>query len=91
MQIKPSIIENRQLRMKQELLENRRRELEISLSDRRVEMADLDAVTRCVENLRELLEESELIERKAFIQSFVREVKVTGERGIVDLYNAAFA
>jgi site-specific DNA recombinase len=68
----------RQLRMKHELLQTRKRELEISLSDRRGELADMKAVTECVEELRGLLEESDLTERKAFIRSFVREVKVTG-------------
>lgn len=47
-----------QLRLKQELLETRKRELEASLSDRRVELTDMEAVTRCVEDLRDLLEES---------------------------------
>ena len=68
-----------QLRLKQELLETRKRELETSLSDRRVELTDMETVTRCVEDLRGLLEESELSERKAFIRSFVREVNVTGD------------
>ena len=67
-----------QLRLKQELLETRKRELEASLSDRRVELTDMEAVTRCVEDLRDLLEESELTERKAFVRSFVREVRVIG-------------
>ncbi|MEE8412985.1 MAG: recombinase family protein, partial [Dehalococcoidales bacterium] len=67
-----------QLRLKQELLETRKRELEASLSDRRVELTDMESVTRCVEDLRDLLEESELTERKAFVRSFVKEVNVTG-------------
>jgi hypothetical protein len=36
-------------------------------------------VTRCVDDLRSLLEESTLAERKSFIRSFVKEVKVTGD------------
>jgi hypothetical protein len=42
-----------------------------------VELADLETVTKCVEDLRELLEESELTEKKTFIKSFVKEVMVT--------------
>lgn len=68
-----------QLRAKQGLLLTRKRDLKISLSDRRVEIADLEQVLKCVEDLRELLEETELTERKAFIKSFVKEVKVTGD------------
>ncbi len=36
-------------------------------------------VARCVDNLRNLLAESSLTERKAFVRSFIREVKVTGD------------
>ena len=49
------------------------------LSDRRVELADLETVTECVDDLRSLLEEKTLAERKSFIRSFVKEVKVTGD------------
>jgi hypothetical protein len=66
-----------QLRHKQELLLTRKCELEMLLSDRRVELADLETVTKYVRDLRELLEESELLEKKAFVKSFIREVKVT--------------
>ena len=68
-----------QLRCRQEQLQSRRWELEALLSDRQVELADLEAVTRCVDDLRSLLEESSLTERKSFIRSFVKEVKVTGD------------
>jgi len=50
---------------------------ELSLSDNWIEFVDLEAVTRCVEDLRGLLEESELTEKKVFVKSFVREVKAT--------------
>jgi len=42
-------------------------------------LADLETVTRYVDDLRSLLDESSLAERKSFIRSFVREVKVTGD------------
>jgi len=42
-------------------------------------LADLETVTRYVDDLRTLLEESSLTERKSFIRSFVREVKVTSD------------
>jgi hypothetical protein len=66
-----------QLRIRQEELQSARWELERLLSDRRVELADMQTVKRYVEDLRSLLSESSLAERKAFIRSFVKEVKVT--------------
>jgi len=68
-----------QLRQRQEQLQSKRWELEALLSDRRVELADLETVTQCVDDLRSLLEENTLAERKSFIRSFVKEVKVTGD------------
>ena len=66
-----------QLRLRQEQLEMTRWELERSLSDTRVEVADIETVTRYVEDLRSLLSESSFTERRSFIRSFVKEVKVT--------------
>ena len=42
-------------------------------------MSDLEMVARYVDDLRSLLEESTLAERKSFIRSFVKEIKVTGD------------
>lgn len=67
------------LRHRQEQLQARKWELEALLSDRQAQLADLEVVTRCVADLRSLLEESTLTQRKSFIRSFVREVKVTGD------------
>jgi len=68
-----------QLRQRREQLQAAKWELEHQLSDRRVELADAETVARCVSELRDLLNESSLAERKAFIRSFVKEVKVTGD------------
>ena len=62
----------------QEQLHSARWELENLLSDRKVELADLETVENYVEDLRNLLEENPLADRKSFIKSFVREVRVTG-------------
>lgn len=67
------------LRYRQEQLQSRKWELETLLSDRRVELASLETVTRYVDDLRNLLGESSLTERKSFIRSFVKEVKVTSD------------
>jgi len=44
-----------------------------------VELADTETVTQYVNDLRNLLSENPLTERKSFIRSFVKEVKVTGD------------
>ncbi|MCL0050804.1 hypothetical protein M1N22_03065 [Dehalococcoidia bacterium] len=67
------------LRHRQEQLQSRKWELETLLSDRRVELASLETVTRYVDDLRNLLGESSLTERKSLIRSFVKEVKVTSD------------
>ena len=69
----------RQLRQQQQQLQARKWELEALLADRHMELADLEMVARCVDDLRNLLEESSIAERKSFIRSFVREIKVTGD------------
>jgi len=48
------------------------------LSDRKVELADAEAVKSCIRDLRTMLEESTITERKLFIKSIVREVSITG-------------
>ena len=68
-----------QLRQRQEQLQKARWELEQQLSDRRIELADMETVTHYVSDLHSLLNEGSLAERKSFIRSFVKEVKVTGD------------
>ena len=60
-------------------LQATRLELEQELSDRRVELADEKTVAGYVSDLHNLLNESSLAERKSFVRSFVKEVKVTGD------------
>ncbi|MCL0036383.1 recombinase family protein, partial [Dehalococcoidia bacterium] len=78
----------RQLRIRQEQLQDRRTEIENMLSERRVELADLKTVRHYVNDLHNLLSESPLTERRAFIRSFVKEVKVTGDEALLT-YNHA--
>lgn len=68
----------RELRERKDNLQTKKWELEWQLKDRRVELADTETVTRYVEDLRQVLSESSLVERKSFIKSFVKEVRVTG-------------
>ena len=69
----------RELRDQQDRLLSRLAEVNHELSERRIALAGPEVVSRCVEDMRTLLAHSPLSERKAFIKSFVREVKVTGQ------------
>ena len=73
----------KELRTRQEKLLARKVELEILLSDRRVELASPEIVRSYVADLRTLLTRSELTERRAFIRSFVKEVRVTNDEVVI--------
>jgi site-specific DNA recombinase len=77
------VVRIHELRERQGRLQGRKIGLEASLSDRRVEIADLETVLGYVEDLRELLKEGSLAERKAFVRSLVKEVRVTGDEAIL--------
>ena len=59
-------------------------EIECQMSDRKVELAGLETVSSYANDLHGLLKESSLVERRAFIRSFVREVKVTGNEVVLE-------
>ena len=67
------------LRHQEDQLQAARLELEELVADRRIHLADEKVVRSYVEDLREVLAGSPLAEQKAFIRSFVKEVKVTGK------------
>jgi site-specific DNA recombinase len=67
-----------ELRNRQDQLQVAKVELEALLSDRKVELADIQTVTDYVENLRGLLQKGTLAERKSFTKSFVREIRING-------------
>ena len=69
----------KELRREHEQLQNRKYELESHLSDRKVELADLKRVMAYVDNIRNTLDIGTLSERKAFIRSFVKSIKVKGD------------
>jgi SMC interacting uncharacterized protein involved in chromosome segregation len=73
-----------QLRQRQEKLQITRQGLESLLSGRRVELVDLGTVTQYVEGLHSLLMESTLAERKSFIKSFIKEVRVTDSEVVLN-------
>ncbi len=70
----------RQLKEQKVKLEAQKWELEWQMKTRKVELADLETVTRYVNDLRNLLNESSIAERKSFIKSFVKEIVVTADK-----------
>ena len=66
-----------ELRERQIKLQSRKEELLLFISGQKAEVASKEEVVECVKALREILEENSVVERKAFIRSFVKEVKVT--------------
>jgi len=59
----------------------RKAELEGAISQKKIELASPETVKRYVKDLQQFIDSNELMERKSFIKSFVREIKVTGNEG----------
>ncbi len=51
-------------------------ETENRTSDRRVELINLETLTEYITDIQEVLREGTLVERKSFIRSFVKNVRV---------------
>ena len=73
----------KELRQRQEQLQNRRIEIENQISDRRVELIDLETMTEYITDMQAVLQEGTLVERKAFIRSFVKDVRVSGDEAVL--------
>jgi site-specific DNA recombinase len=48
-----------------------------------LELADLETISYYVDDLHDLLKQGSLTERRAFIRSFVKEVRVTGNEAVL--------
>ena len=70
---KPRIRDHRE---RQERLEVAAEEARAMLSQRRVVLDDVKTITAYAEDMSEFLKESQLTERRAFIESFVKEIEV---------------
>ena len=68
----------RELREREKSLQITKWELEGLLSARKVQLVDERSVRQLLEDLKGILNDSPLYETPAFIRSFIREVKVTG-------------
>jgi site-specific DNA recombinase len=72
------------LKARKDSLEARKCELEWQMKQRKLELADAAIVTRYVQDLRSVLSNSSLAERKSFIRSFVKEIRVTGDEAVLN-------
>ena len=77
------VVRIRELQLRQQGLHTKRIEIERQLSDRKVELADLEMISYYVDDLHDLLKQESLTERRAFIRSFVKEVRVTGDEAVL--------
>ena len=77
------VVRIHELRKRQEQLQIKKIEIESQMSDKQVELADLETISYYVDDLHSLLKEGTLAERKTFIRSFIKEVKVTGNEAVI--------
>jgi site-specific DNA recombinase len=73
----------RELRQQLEHLQARKMEVEINMSDKRVELVDLDTITAYVSEMEEILNESRLTEKRSFVRSFIKEIQVSGNEALM--------
>ena len=78
--LKPRLPE---LRAQHDRLLVRKAELEKILSQRQIELASPEIVRKYVEDLRQFIDSSDLPERRGFIKSFVKEIKVVENNGLI--------
>jgi site-specific DNA recombinase len=72
------------LKARKDNLQARKWELEWQMKERKLELADTATVTHYVQDLRDVLSNSSLAERKSFIKSFVKEIRVTGDKALLN-------
>ncbi len=73
----------KELRQRQEQLQAKRIEIENRMSDRRVELVNLETMTEYIADMQAVLREGTLVERKAFIRSFVKDIRVSGDDAVL--------
>lgn len=76
--LKPRLQE---LKVQHDKLLEHKAELEMKLSQRKIELASPEIVREYVDDLQRFLASDDLSARRAFIKSFIKEVKVTGDEG----------
>ncbi|MBI4594839.1 MAG: recombinase family protein, partial [Candidatus Tectomicrobia bacterium] len=73
----------RELRGRQEKLQARKGEVQTFMLEKKTEVPSTEEVVEYVADLRNILEDGSFAERKAFIRSFVKEVKITGDKALL--------
>ena len=68
-----------ELNERREKLRARKEELDVLVAAQSAEVPSAQEVNECVSDLREVLERGSLAEKKAFIWSFVKEIRITGD------------
>ena len=61
----------------------RKSELDILMCQRKIELAGPDVVREYVHDLHNFIDNTDLLSRKAFIKSFVKEIEVSGNEGSI--------
>jgi site-specific DNA recombinase len=74
----------RELKEREDKLQERKSELHMLLTGEKAEVATQREVAKCAADFKELLQEGSLAEKKAFVRSFVNEVRVTGAHVLVN-------
>ena len=74
----------RELKARKDNLQAGQRELEWRMKQSEIELAHAATVARSAQDLRNLLGDSSLVVRKSFIGSFVKELRVTVDKGLVN-------
>ncbi|OGO07295.1 MAG: hypothetical protein A2Y92_04645 [Chloroflexi bacterium RBG_13_57_8] len=69
-----------QLRGQYGKLQNRKEELKVLMNEQTLEVPALEEVRQCAADLKNSLERGSLAERKAFIRSFAKEVRIEGDK-----------
>jgi len=71
----------RELRERHEKLQARKEELHLLMDEQTTDPPTQEEMTECVADLRKSLERGSLAEKKAFIRSFVKDIRMNGEEG----------
>ena len=73
----------RELKKRQDELGKARIQIEADMVAQGVEEVDIDMVKSYTRDLKSLLEESDIIERKAFLRSFIKRIEISSDKAVV--------
>ena len=73
----------RELKKHQDELGKARIQIEADMVAQGVEEVDIDMVKSYTRDLKSLLEESDIIERRAFLRSFIKRIEISSDKAVV--------